>query len=54
VKSGLAEATEILRDVKGVGIAELSSADVVRHEVVSRIVDAYERYEIANANRNNF
>ena len=53
VKSGLAEATEILRDVKGVGIAELSSADVVRHEVVSRIVDAYERYEIANANRNN-
>ena len=52
-KSGLAEATEILRDVKGVGIAELSSADVVRHEVVSRIVDAYERYEIANANRNN-
>lgn len=46
VPSGLAEAVEILKGVKGVGIAELSSADVVRHEVVSRIVDAYERYEV--------
>lgn len=46
IMSGLAEAIEILRDVKGVGIAELSSADVVRHEVVSRIIEAYERYEV--------
>ena len=45
VESGLAEAVEILRGVKGVGIAQLSSADVVRHEVVSRIVDAYARHE---------
>ena len=43
--SGLAEAIEVLQNVKGVGIAELSSADVVRHEVVSRIVEAYDRYE---------
>lgn len=45
VTSGLAEAIEILKSVKGVGIAELNSADVVRHEVVSRIVDAYAKYE---------
>ena len=45
VTSGLAEAVEILKSVKGVGIAELNSADVVRHEVVSRIVDAYAKYE---------
>lgn len=45
VQSGLAESIEILQNVKGVGIAELGAADVVRHEVVSRIVDAYERYE---------
>ncbi len=45
VKSGLAEAAEILKGVKGVGIAELNSADVVRHEVVSRIVNAYAKYE---------
>ena len=52
VQSGLAEAIEILSNVKGVGIAELSSADVVRHEVVSRIVEAYEKYE-ANHEHNN-
>ena len=34
VTSGLAEAVEILKGVKGVGISELNSADVVRHEVV--------------------
>ena len=45
VTSGLAEAVEILKGVKGVGISELNSADVVRHEVVSRIVDAYAKYE---------
>ena len=46
VPSGLTEAVEILRGVKGVGIAELGTADVVRHEVVSRIVEAYERHEV--------
>ena len=45
ITSGLVEAVEILKEAKGVGIAELSTADVVRHEVVSRIVEAYERYE---------
>lgn len=48
VKSGLAEAIEILQNVKGVGVAELSSSDVVRHEVVSRIVEAYDKYEHDN------
>ncbi|MBR6712537.1 MAG: PhoH family protein [Selenomonadaceae bacterium] len=45
VQSGLVEAVEILNNVRGVGIAELTSADVVRHEVVSRIVEAYDRHE---------
>ena len=45
VQSGLIEAVEILNNVRGVGIAELTSADVVRHEVVSRIVEAYDRHE---------
>ena len=47
VQSGLAEAIEILQSVKGIGIAELTSADVVRHDVVSRIVEAYDKYEAA-------
>lgn len=42
VNSGLAEAVEILREIGEIGICELNSADVVRHDVVSKIVDAYE------------
>ena len=45
-KSGLAEAIKILSGVKGIGICELDSADVVRHEVVSRIIDAYEKFDL--------
>jgi len=41
VSSGLTEAVEILRDVEGIGICELNSADVVRHDVVSKIINAY-------------
>ena len=48
VQSGLAEAIEILQGVKGIGIAELGSADVVRHEVVSRIVEAYDKHELTD------
>ena len=44
-KSGLAEAVEVLRDVPGIHIVELTAQDVVRHELVQRIVRAYEAYE---------
>ena len=42
-KSGLSIATSILGDVEGLGIERLTSKDVVRHELVTRIVDAYEK-----------
>ena len=45
--SGLKEAMRVLRDVEGIGICELTNADVVRHVMVQRIVEAYERYETA-------
>ncbi len=45
VKSGLGEAVEILKGVKGVGICEMDSIDVVRHEIVSKIIDAYDRFD---------
>lgn len=45
--SGLKEAMWVLRDVKGVGLCELTAADVVRHAMVQRIVKAYEVYETA-------
>jgi phosphate starvation-inducible PhoH-like protein len=43
VRSGLAHAIGILKSVKGVALEELTKADVVRHELVGRIVDAYDR-----------
>ena len=43
--SGLAEASEILAGIAGVGVVRLSAEDVIRHEVVARIVAAYNEYE---------
>ncbi len=40
--SGLSEALRLLEGVKGIGVATFSAQDVVRHELVARIVDAYD------------
>ena len=47
--SGLKEAMRVLKNVEGIGICELTNADVVRHVMVQRIVEAYERYETAKS-----
>lgn len=47
--SGLKEAMRVLRNVEGIGICELTNADVVRHVMVQRIVKAYEDYETARS-----
>ncbi len=44
-RSGLVEAVRILHDVKGVRIIEMDKSDIVRHKLVVRIVEAYERDE---------
>ena len=44
-KSGLAVAREALRDVEGIAFVDFDDKDVVRHELVARIVRAYDRYE---------
>ncbi|MFN7444729.1 MAG: PhoH family protein [Curvibacter sp.] len=41
--SGLIDAERVLRRVKGIGICRFTSADVVRHPLVARIVDAYDK-----------
>lgn len=41
VKSGLQEAAQVLQGVEGVAICELTAADVVRHPLVQRLVEAY-------------
>jgi phosphate starvation-inducible protein PhoH and related proteins len=42
--SGLIEARRVLRDVRGIAFTEFDSSDVVRHPLVARIVDAYEKH----------
>ena len=44
-KSGLVEAQKILKNVKGLAFTQFLSADVVRHPLVQKIVNAYEEYE---------
>lgn len=41
VRSGLADALQVLRGVKGIGFVKLGQADIVRHKLVTRIVEAY-------------
>ena len=57
-KSGLSESLRILKDVKGIGVVQLSGKDVVRHRLVKSIIDAYEKHEEtidqpSNGNRSN-
>jgi phosphate starvation-inducible PhoH-like protein len=42
-KSGLIEARRILADVRGIAFSDFTAADVVRHPLVARIIDAYEK-----------
>ena len=44
-KSGLVQAMHILKDVKGISFIELNKKDIVRHKLVTRIVEAYEKFE---------
>ena len=50
-QSGLQVVREILDGVEGVHFAELTSNDVVRHRLVSEIVDAYARFDAMNQRR---
>ena len=44
-RSGLHEAVRVLRDVDGISFVELSKKDIVRHKLVTRIVNAYETFD---------
>lgn len=43
--SGLIQAMKILRNVKGIGRVEFNKKDIIRHQLVQRIVEAYEKYD---------
>ena len=44
-KSGLIEALHILGNVEGIGVVHLNQKDIVRHKLVTRIVNAYDDYD---------
>ena len=44
-KSGLKEALQILSGIEGISVVELNKKDIVRHKLVTRIVNAYEAYD---------
>lgn len=49
VNSGLVQALKILRDIPGIGRVEFGKKDIVRHQLVQRIVEAYQAYDDAAA-----
>jgi phosphate starvation-inducible PhoH-like protein len=52
-RSGLVEALEICGKIEGIGVVQFSDKDVVRHNLVQRIIRAYEEYEIGHPLRGN-
>ncbi|MGL5318486.1 MAG: PhoH family protein [Bacteroidales bacterium] len=44
--SGLVQAMKILKRVPGIGTVEFNKSDIVRHKLVQRIVDAYEKFDL--------
>ena len=45
VRSGLREASKILKGIDGISFIEMNEKDIVRHKLVTRIVNAYNKYE---------
>ena len=46
--SGLVKRFKILDGVEGISVIKMTKKDIVRHKLVTRIVDAYDRYEQIN------
>ena len=51
-KSGLTEALDILKDVEGIGFVKLGQKDIVRHKLVTRIVNAYDAHDAHEKTQN--
>ena len=46
--SGLVQALDVLDGIEGLSIIRMTKKDIVRHKLVTRVVDAYDRYEQAH------
>jgi len=52
-RSGLVHVTQVLKEVEGIGFTWFDSRDVVRHTLVQRIVEAYDRHDAQNIKKLN-
>lgn len=50
-QSGLKHALRVLKDIEGIGYTEFQKTDIVRHRLVQRIVDAYDKEDVLNKKR---
>ena len=50
-RSGLIDAMGVLKDVEGIAFSRLTASDVVRHPLVRKIIDAYDRHRTPKAER---
>lgn len=50
VRSGLSHAMHLLRDIKGISVIEMNKKDIVRHKLVTKIVEAYEAEKLSKDN----
>ena len=50
-RSGLEEALRILSDIEGISVVRFDSTDIVRHKLVTRIVNAFEKYKDGSINQ---
>lgn len=50
-QSGLIEALKVLEGVKGIGFVKFTEKDVVRHPIVQRIIEAYNKHEEQNTDK---
>jgi len=51
VKSGLAVAMDVLKDTEGISIIKMNDKDIVRHKLVTRIVNAFDKYNNERINK---
>ena len=51
-KSGLAEALNILKDINEIAVIRMDAKDIVRHKLVTRIVNAFDKYDNESINQN--
>ena len=51
-KSGLSYATEILRDIEGIGIVEMGQSDIIRHKLIGKIIKACDSQELKDKHNN--